>query len=93
MTNLDRTIVDLELLNALCHGTVLDDAIELLKEQPQIIRCKDCKHGRQSDLSPKCIQESRHLIKCGLLEDDTDCDIVIYHKEDWFCADGVKKDA
>ena len=31
MTDLEKTIDDLKLLNALCHGTVLDDAIALLK--------------------------------------------------------------
>lgn len=34
MTDLQRTIDDLNLMNALCYGTVLDDAIDLLK------RCK-----------------------------------------------------
>lgn len=33
MTDLQKTIDDLKLMNALCHGTVLDDAIELLKKQ------------------------------------------------------------
>lgn len=31
MTDMKKTIDDLELLNRLCHGTVLDDAIALLK--------------------------------------------------------------
>ena len=42
-TDIQKTLDDLELMNRLCHGTVLDDAIALLKEQPQIVRCKDCK--------------------------------------------------
>ena len=33
MTDVEKTLDDLKLLNALCHGTVLDDAIALLKEQ------------------------------------------------------------
>ena len=45
MTDLEKTIDDLKLLNALCHGTVLDDAIALLKGQQQIVRCKDCKYN------------------------------------------------
>ena len=44
MTDLEKTIDDLKLLNSLCHGTVLDDAIALLTWQPQIVRCKDCKY-------------------------------------------------
>ena len=33
MTDIMRTLEDLKLLNALCHGTVLDDAIEILKQR------------------------------------------------------------
>ena len=36
MTDLKKTLDDLKLLNALCHGTVLDDAIELLKDKQPI---------------------------------------------------------
>lgn len=31
MIDIEKTIEDLKLLNALCHGTVLDDSIALLK--------------------------------------------------------------
>lgn len=27
-----------------CFLALMDDAIALLKEQPEIVRCKDCKH-------------------------------------------------
>ncbi|MCR5566007.1 MAG: hypothetical protein K6F61_04085 [Clostridiales bacterium] len=37
MADIEKTLEDLKLLNALCHGTVLDDAIALLKEQQQRI--------------------------------------------------------
>ena len=30
---------------------VYDDAIALLKEQPEIVRCKDCKHWGTNDCS------------------------------------------
>ena len=33
--------------------TAIKDAIELLKEQPQIVRCKDCKWHDNPDDSPK----------------------------------------
>ena len=35
MNDGQRTIDDLELLNRLCHGTVLDDAIALLKNHEE----------------------------------------------------------
>ena len=33
MIDPEKTLEDLKLLNALCHGTVLDDAIEILKQR------------------------------------------------------------
>lgn len=36
MIDIEKTLEDLKLLNAFCHGTVLDDAIELLKKQEPV---------------------------------------------------------
>lgn len=49
-------------------------AEELLKEQPQIVRCKDCKYRMKNS----CIIFQKYG---GTKYDD------------WFCGDGVKKDA
>lgn len=38
MSDIRKTIDDLQLLNALCHGNALDDAIELLKEHEKEIQ-------------------------------------------------------
>lgn len=47
MTDFEKILDDLKLLNALCHGTVLDDAIALLKEQEaKPLRCKECSYHR-----------------------------------------------
>ena len=58
----------------------------VLKEQPDIVRCKDCKFGYC--LNPSCDVENRYFQClspfCGGMK--------ISHKADWFCADGVKKD-
>lgn len=32
------------ILTLTCMESLMKDALELLKEQPEIIRCKDCKH-------------------------------------------------
>lgn len=51
-------------------------AYEMLKEQKQIVRCKDCKHGAlfaQDGMIP--------LVTCNG-ED---------HELDWFCADGERR--
>ena len=43
----------------LLSAYIIADAIELLKEQPQIVRCKDCKHGTT------CFG---HFISCEIFE-------------------------
>ena len=53
------------------------DALELLKEQSEIVLCKDCKYGEHmckpwSDIV--CIQNRAT------------------HNPDWFCADGERKE-
>ena len=55
----------------------IKDALALLKEQPVIVRCKDCKHGH------KCLNGRREpMVKCELMFDEWLNDF------DWFCADG-----
>ena len=57
---------------------IKDGVIQLLSVQPEIVRCKDCAHN------------------CGELDGYICCDtteeISIWHSEDWFCADGERKD-
>lgn len=79
MTDLQKTIDDLKLMNALCHGTVLDDAIALLKDRQKIVRCKDCRHGDPCNDGE---------IYC---EKDIGTFITAVHKPDWYCADGERK--
>lgn len=54
MPNIDKAIKALEHFKynyqRYCDCSAIDDAIELLKSQPQIVRCKDCKHGRVYDV-------------------------------------------
>ena len=56
---------------------LLKDVRELLKEQPEIVPCKDCKHKEES-VSPSWEAWCNRL-HCG-------CD------NDWFCADGERSD-
>ena len=51
------------------------DVLELLKEQPEIIRCKDCRHGE------KC----NSVYLCGKSRS-----FGIAHDPSWFCADGKR---
>jgi len=45
-----------------------------LKEQPQIVRCKDCKHHKKDTCS-------------------ADAGMAFPPPDDWFCADGERKDS
>jgi hypothetical protein len=54
---------------------MMRDALELLKEQPEIVRCKDCKHGEKWNAVYAC-GKSRGF---GTT-----------HEPDWFCADGER---
>ena len=51
-------------------------AIQALKEQEAVVRCKDCKYGEQWGV----------LIGCG-----TSKGFGITHNPDWFCADGERR--
>ena len=58
-------------------SNILTHCIEVLKMQPQIVRCKDCKHFDKS---------FSYCATRGY------CDISsIRHEDDWFCADGERR--
>ena len=59
------------------NKVLLTDALALLKEQEAVVRCKDCRWAEVSD------------------NEHTWCDHVDHefcHKNDWFCADGERKE-
>ena len=89
MPDRERVIEALEyLISDDCTDTQFDyveeiqTALALLEEQPQIVRCKDCKYGltRKSTGKVECMYEKTRI----------DIDLVL--EPDWFCADGEKKD-
>jgi len=60
---------------AICVKDVASDALDLLKKQPEIVRCKDCKHCEYPNAE-------REWCKKGHLHGNA---------ETWFCADGERK--
>lgn len=52
------------------------DALVLLKEQLEVIRCKDCKHR----FNGCCYDRKSDRINFG-----------VYVADDWFCADGERR--
>ena len=54
------------------------DALELLKEQPDIVRCKECKYYSDGF----CYNPSAYddVITCGNTSPD------------WFCGDGIRRE-
>lgn len=62
---------------ASCECQLKTDAVALLKEQPQIVRCKDCKFW-------DCVNDS-YYGKCSQVFKGK------LSPFDWFCADGERK--
>ena len=56
-----------------------DIALALLKDQPQLVRCKDCKFGFSEYGYVFC---TKPYVEKGSAN----------HKPDWFCADGERRD-
>jgi len=65
-------------LSNLIPWAEIDDALALLKEQPDIVRCKDCEH---------CFVE-------GFVHERNVCELhpeIENPSDDWFCADGERR--
>ena len=64
-----------------CQENLKADVIALLKEQEAIVQCKDCKHGRrmktENGIEVYCENNRIERIFC---------------EQDWFCADGRRRD-
>lgn len=63
------------------HDTLARMLDELLKEQPEIVRCKDCKHLFDGEHTKNCCDVL--MEKAGWLKE-------ISVSPDWFCADGER---
>ena len=56
----------------------IEEAIAVLKTQPQIVRCKDCKHRGNSE---KCVLSA--------ISEEKDFPLfMLDNSGEWFCADG-----
>ena len=64
--------------NQIHHLTLICEEHEKeLQKQPQIVRCKDCKHGQYEEWdNGECVDKTVY------------CDGYGIHKPDWFCGDG-----
>jgi len=69
------------------HVGYLIHAVKYLKDQPEIVMCKDCKYGEKinqvhgDDVMYLCYSPVLSSAKC-----------VHLHGADWFCADGERKE-
>ena len=63
---------------------LLREALALLKEQPDIVMCKDCKHATMTSDGKMCKY-------CEMDTDDFGDRRDVYHDADWFCADGERR--
>ena len=62
------------------------NALSLLKDQPEIVRCKDCKHATMTEDGKLCKY-------CAMNTDEVGDPRDVYHDADWFCADVEKRDS
>ena len=79
-----------------CIAVLHDDALALLKEQPEIVRCKDCKH-RPKEPNLKTYESGFDIefpegSKCPC-QCSGDEYYSWYPEDDWFCADRERKDS
>ena len=63
------------------HAGYLIHAVKYLKDQPEIVRCKDCKFAEKTGFC----RPKEDEYKCTLSEFEGCYD---YHDGEWFCADG-----
>ena len=61
-------------------GEARCDIVAVLKEQPEVIRCKDCRFC-PTDIDARQYNDKRYVF----------CDKGEWHREDFFCADGKKR--
>ena len=61
-----------------CTTELARDILALLKEQPAIVRCKDCGHQGKRGLGAYCM-----FIECKKTGS--------IHHETWFCANGERR--
>ena len=58
----------------------MEDILAMIKEQPEIIRCKDCKHGTRCTNGAKL-----PAVQCFNSDNG---EFGYCHEPSWFCADG-----
>lgn len=77
MTDREKVIEKLKKLNGTSEArTLIAETIILLKEQPEIVRCKDCKYNYNGC----CYNKETERINFAISVDNN-----------WFCADGERK--
>jgi len=64
------------------------DALSMLKEQPQIVRCRDCKHRPKETNEFDLEFPEGSKCPCQCSDDEY---YSWYPEDDWFCADGERK--
>lgn len=70
---------------------IQEDALSLLKEQPELIRCKDCKYFHEFEPSEICKRTFHDETSYECWNPRlTDQDNVPTKGPDWFCADGER---
>lgn len=68
-----------------CSAQMSMDALELLKDRPEIVRCKDCKYATMTNDGNVCKY-------CEMDIDDFGDQRYVCHDADWYCANGERRE-
>ena len=87
LKELTRTIEESDSTAAfcLCQRWILKDALSMLKDRPEIVRCKDCKYATMTSDGKVCKY-------CEMEIDDSGDQRYVCYDEDWYCANGERRE-
>ena len=75
-------LADVKVQMTIVECNRMEDALRYIKNQPEIVQCKDCEYA---DMHSDYVNCKNNVGNCGVIDCNTS------HPLDWFCADGRRK--
>ena len=79
-------VTDMEFMNNTAKGILRDRLRKLPSAQPEIIRCKDCKHYEIWQLKSDYTDDKRYKPSVCVVGR-----YAVHRPEDWFCGDAKRR--
>ncbi len=76
-----HTVGEEPFVMSLDDGIAIKEAINLIKQQPEIVHCKECKYATMTI-------DGNH---CRYCKGDDGFLVWVWHDADWYCARGKEK--